>query len=196
LALTVKFDSCGKIGIITGSEEHPFFVIGKDKYIPMVQLQLGMALKTDSGADVVVAELQPLSEAISMHNLTVNHAHNYYVFANENDPGILVHNANCGVGFAGKHIQKKFKHASDFGITGNYSKQNGQLFQDAVEMHIQDSGTQRIMGTYRETQNAIHYYNPSTGLNVIVDAATNEFVSGWNLFPNQVTDLLTNGNVR
>lgn len=49
LALTVKYNSCGKTGIITGLEEHPFFVVEKDGYIPMVQLEPGMALKTDNG---------------------------------------------------------------------------------------------------------------------------------------------------
>ncbi len=196
LALTVKFNSCGQTGIITGSEEHPFFVVEQDKYIPMVELEPGMALKTDNGAGAVVVELHPLSETMQMYNLTVEHVHNYYVFSDEDDPGILVHNTNCGVGFGTRQLQSKFKHASDFGVPGNYNPQNGQLFQDALETHIQGANTQRIAGTYRGTQNAVHYYDPSTGLNVVVDATTNEFISGWKLFPSQITDLLTNGNVK
>jgi hypothetical protein len=196
LALTVKYNSCGKTGIITGSEEHPFFVVEKEGYIPMVQLEPGMTLKTDNGAGAVVVDLQPLSETMEMYNLTVEHVHNYYVFADENDPGILVHNANCGVGFNARQLQSKFKHASDFGVPGNYNPQNAQAFQNALETHIQSPGTQQIVGTYRGTQNVIHYYDPSTGLNVMVDATTNDFISGWRLSPDQIINLLNHGNVQ
>lgn len=96
-----------------------------------------------------------------------------------------------------QQLQKKFdNHASVFGVFDNNNPQNRELFQRALETHIQGANTKRIEGTYREVQRAIHYYDSSIGLNVIVDATTNEFISGWKSFPSQVTDLLTKGNVR
>jgi RHS repeat-associated protein len=35
-----------------------------------------------------------------------------------------------------KQIQKKFKHAPDFGITGNFSKSNRVKFMSAINQHI------------------------------------------------------------
>lgn len=46
-------------------------------------------------------------------------------------------------------LQKKFKHAGDFGVTGNYSKTNAAKFSAAMHQHMNDAGTQRIVGTYR-----------------------------------------------
>ncbi len=97
LALTVKFDSCGKTDIITGSEEHPFYVLDVEDYVPMVDLQPDMHLKTDNGSLATVVELKPLDESMELYNLTVEHVHNYYIFTSEDDPGVLVHNTGpCG----------------------------------------------------------------------------------------------------
>lgn len=96
LALIVQYDSCGKTDIITGSEEHPFYVIDKTGYMPMVLLEPGMKLKTDNGALASVVEIKPLDEIMTLHNLTVEYAKSFYVYASNEDTGILVHNTNCG----------------------------------------------------------------------------------------------------
>ena len=98
LALTVKFDSCGKTDLITGSEEHPFYVLDVEDYVPMVDLQPDMRLKTDNGSLVTVVDLKPLDELMGLYNLTVEHVHNYYIYTSEDDPGILVHNTGpCNI---------------------------------------------------------------------------------------------------
>ena len=33
-------------------------------------------------------------------------------------------------------MEKKYKHAPDFGISGNYNQQNVQLFKDKIIEHI------------------------------------------------------------
>lgn len=81
-------------------------------------------------------------------------------------------------------LQKKFKHANDFGVSGNYSPANAAKFGQAIEKHVADSVTQVIRGTYRG-QPVTHYFNPKTGLNVIKDPA-GELVSGWKLTPAQI----------
>jgi hypothetical protein len=97
LALTIRYESCGKTGVITGSEEHPFFVLDTEQYIPMVDLKPNMALLTDNGTPATVVKLEPLDETMVMYNLTVEHVHNYFVYSDEGDPGILVHNTNCNI---------------------------------------------------------------------------------------------------
>ena len=95
------------------------------------------------------------------------------------------------VSFGGNQLQKKFKHASDFGIKGNYSKTNAEAFKQAIEKHIHASNTSVIRGTYRG-DSVIHYLDKSNGLNVITKP-TGEFVSGWKLNPNQLQNVISRG---
>ena len=97
--------------------------------------------------------------------------------------------------FEPRQVQSKFKHALDFGIEDNYNKKSAARFVDTLRSHIDDPNTQVIEGTYKKTQQVTHYYNPSTGLNVIVDMNGN-FVSGWRLGTNQAESLLTTGDIR
>lgn len=95
------------------------------------------------------------------------------------------------VQFSARQLQSKFKHAADFGVRGNYNPANAQAFQRAIEAHLRDAGTRAIQGTYRG-QPVTHFYNPSTGLNVIRDAR-GAFQAGWRLSREQVENLLRNG---
>jgi hypothetical protein len=95
--------------------------------------------------------------------------------------------------FSNKQLQKKFKHAGDFGIKGNYNKANAQAFETALRNQINSPATQVIRGTYRG-KNVIHYVDLKTGLNVITDRAGN-FISGWKLNPAQLNNVLTRGSL-
>ena len=46
-----------------------------------------------------------------------------------------------------KQLQKKFKHAADFGVEGNCNKANAQIFDEAIQRHLNASGTKEIQGT-------------------------------------------------
>ena len=92
-----------------------------------------------------------------------------------------------------KQLQKKFKHASDFGVTGNYSKANAKKFNSAVNQHLNAPGTRPIQGTYRGDP-VTHHLDPNTGLNVITDQSGN-FVSGWRLGPEQLQNVLQHGGL-
>ena len=97
------------------------------------------------------------------------------------------------ISFSPQQLQKKFKHANDFGVKGNYNTANASQFQQAIENHLADPATQEITGTFRG-QPVTHYVNPNTGLNVMKDASGN-FVSGWKLSPAQLTHVLTTGKL-
>ena len=92
-----------------------------------------------------------------------------------------------------KQLQRKFKHAGDFGVTGNYSKANAAKFNSAVNQHINSSGVRAIQGTYRGNP-VIHYVNPNTGLNVIANP-NGTFLSGWKLNPAQLQNVLQHGGL-
>ena len=95
------------------------------------------------------------------------------------------------VSFSGNQLQKKFKHASDFGIRGNYSKANAEAFKQAIEKHIQSSSTSVIQGTYRG-EPVLHFLNKSNGLNVITKKS-GDFISGWKLNPGQLQNVVSRG---
>jgi hypothetical protein len=99
--------------------------------------------------------------------------------------------ASRNMTFATRNVQHGFKHASDFGITGNWNAAAGRAFQQAIHNHITNPGTIVIRGTYRGNP-VTHFYNPSTGLNVIRDAS-GAFQSGWRLSAKQIEYLLRTG---
>jgi len=92
-----------------------------------------------------------------------------------------------------KILQKKFKHAADFGISGNYSKATADEFDKAIQKHVNKPGIQVITGTYRKDP-VTHYFDPATDLNVIVSPG-GEFISGWKLTAAQKTHVTTTGNL-
>ena len=94
-----------------------------------------------------------------------------------------------------RNLQKGFqKHGADFGITGNWNKARAGEFGEAVNRHINTPGIQQITGSYRNQPGFTHYLNPNTGVNVVVDSAGN-YVTGYKLGANQLSDVLTTGNL-
>lgn len=92
-----------------------------------------------------------------------------------------------------KQLQKKFKHAKDFGVEGNYSASNAQRFEQALHDFMDAPGTTRIRGTYHG-QPAILSYSSKTGQVVVQDASGN-FVSAWKMSPAQLQHVMTSGSL-
>ena len=90
--------------------------------------------------------------------------------------------------FSTRQLQRKFKHAADFGVTGTYNQAQVARFEQALRSHIEAHTTLVVQGTYRG-EPVTHFVNPHTGLNVIRDAE-NAFISGWRLTPSQLTNVL------
>jgi len=171
--------------VISNTGEHPFWTPDHG-WVEAKDLHIGSLLQTEDGRIIDVDSVDKREGDFTVYNFKVEGFHTYFV----SDLGILVHNAN----YTDQKIQHEFKHASDFGVTDNWSKPNGQVFKEAVESHINSAPIQ-INGTYRETQSVTHYFDPNTKLWASVDS-NGEFVAGWKLYPSQVNDLLNNGNVR
>ena len=88
-------------------------------------------------------------------------------------------------------LQSKFKHAPAFGVDGNWNSVTRERFREALNQRVQDAKT--IVGTYRGGC-VYHHYNPSTGLNVI-QKPNGDFVSGWRLNPDQITNIENRGSL-
>jgi hypothetical protein len=69
----------------------------------------------------------------------------------------------ASINFEPRNLQHEYSsHAGDFGITGNWNKQNGQAFQQAILDHINGNDTQMIQGTYRGNISGTHYFDNVT----------------------------------
>jgi hypothetical protein len=82
--------------------------------------------------------------------------------------------------FTRKQLDKKFKHASDFGIAD--TKKNRVTltqYRDAIEAHLKDRDTVE-KGTYRREKGSKVFFNTKTN-NVVVLDKDGDFISGWNL---------------
>ncbi len=97
------------------------------------------------------------------------------------------------LGMTKQQLQSKFKHAGDFGVTGNFNSANASKFSSAINQHINSPSVKAIQGTYRGNP-VTHYVDPSTGLNAIAGPAGN-FISGWKLSPQQLNHVLTTGTL-
>ena len=86
--------------------------------------------------------------------------------------------------FTRKQLQRKYKHAIDFGITD--TKINGETlakFRDAIEAHLSDKDTFE-KGTYRRDKGSKVYFNPKT-MRAVIIRANGDFLSGWKIDPNE-----------
>lgn len=105
----------------------------------------------------------------------------------------------CGEGtvvsidFPDRQLQKKFKHAKRFGVSGNWKEENKEKFEQALRDHINNSNTERVEGTYRG-EDVIHFYNPETQNNVIL-TKDGKFLSGWTLSNKQKQHLTQSGDL-
>nr|WP_269814079.1 colicin D domain-containing protein [Serratia proteamaculans] len=84
--------------------------------------------------------------------------------------------------FTRKQLDKKFKHASDFGIAD--TKKNRVTltqYRDAVEAHLKDRDTVE-KGTYRREKGSKVYFNPKS-MRVVILKANGDFLSGWKINP-------------
>ncbi|MCU5772840.1 S-type pyocin domain-containing protein [Erwiniaceae bacterium BAC15a-03b] len=93
--------------------------------------------------------------------------------------------------FTRKQLDRKFKHAPDFGI--NDTKKNRETlakFRDAIEAHLEDPSTIE-KGTYSMVEGSRVYFNEKT-LRVVIIDKQDMFVSGWLLDPKALTSQYQN----
>ncbi|MGN7973364.1 colicin D domain-containing protein [Serratia sp. 22264] len=84
--------------------------------------------------------------------------------------------------FTRKQLDKKFKHAIDFGISD--TKKNRETltkFRDEVNAHLADKETVE-RGTYRRENGSKVYFNPKS-MRVVILKANGDFLSGWKINP-------------
>lgn len=123
-----------------------------------------------------------------------------------NDPNHIVKQVDTravsGVKFTPSQLQKKYKHAEDFGLSLNYSKSNAKKYQDAIISHLNDESTIKY-GTYLFSNGSEVYYNEVTGIAVVLKA-DGSFITAFipsdedknGEITNQLTNYLKNGALK
>jgi hypothetical protein len=82
-----------KSRVVIATDNHPFWTERPGQWTQAGQLEPGMWLRTSAGAHVQITAIKTWTQHQSVHNLTVNKLHTYYVQAGTTP--VLVHNA-CG----------------------------------------------------------------------------------------------------
>jgi hypothetical protein len=159
------------------------------QWIDATYIHSGAWLRTSAGRWVQVDTVKRWTAPQKVHNLTVADVHTYYVLAG--NQAVLVHNAGPCEIFSASQLQKKFKHASDFGVKGSYSKANAEAYRVALEAFMRAPGTIVKPGTYRGVPSILHY-NRDT-MQVIVTTTTGKFVSGWKMTSAQLKNVMERG---
>ncbi|MFE3198092.1 LamG-like jellyroll fold domain-containing protein [Embleya sp. NPDC059237] len=95
--LTVDVDgiSGDRTETLTATDGHPFWVPELHKWQKAMDLRPGQWLRTSAGTWVQVTVIRSWTQQATVHNLTVDDLHTYYVLAGATP--ILVHNANLPV---------------------------------------------------------------------------------------------------
>lgn len=106
-------------------------------------------------------------------------------------PGTIA--ARNAISYTRSQLQHAFKHAEDFGVTGNATNRTLAQFQAAIDGHLAASSTKVIKGAYRG-RSVTHHVNPQTGLNVMQDES-GRFLSGWKLSKDQFRHVMTSGRL-
>jgi hypothetical protein len=93
-----------------------------------------------------------------------------------------------------RKLQHLFKHAVDFGITGDWNNQTAEAFAEAIRHHINNPHVEIIAGRYRGIREVTHFFDATTHLWAAIDT-NSDLVAAWKLYPSQVQDLRHAGDV-
>jgi len=175
----------GTVETITGTTIHPVWSVDRQEWVPLAELADGETLQGLDGLAVVLSvSLSRVSQPV--YNIEVHGEHVYQV----GELGLVVHN----VCITNPHqLQKKFKHAIDFGVSGNQNKATLAAFKTAIQGHVTSLGTTLVSGTYRGNPVNI-FVDPLSKLAVLTDR-TGNFISGWKLNQAQLFNVLNRGSL-
>ncbi|GAB2884979.1 hypothetical protein GCM10027074_61920 [Streptomyces deserti] len=102
VTITVDTDgrAGGKTSTLTATDGHPFWVPDVGRWVDAGNLKPGQWLSTGSGSWIQVTAVKARTAKATVHNLTVEGLHTYYVLAGTTPT--LVHNCASGVNAAGQ----------------------------------------------------------------------------------------------
>ncbi|MFJ7910697.1 colicin D domain-containing protein [Kitasatospora sp. NPDC096204] len=182
----------GADGTVTATDNHPFWSENRHTWQDAVALEPGDTVLTAAGQAASITTTTHRKALQPAYNLTVSTVHTYYVLAGATP--LLVHNSggfSCAVTIDPKQLDKKFKHAIDFGITGNNNGANRKAFEAAIGKFLDGDNVKHVFISYRGNP-ASAFYDDKTGLAVLANP-DGSFLSGWKLSPSQLQSVIHDG---
>ena len=99
------------------------------------------------------------------------------------------------ISISDRTLQKLFtKHGKDFGLTGPWDPSRAMDMRNAITSHLNRSSVQTIRGMYRGVA-VNHAVDPTSGLNIILNATSDMILGGWKLSDEQLASVLGSGRL-
>jgi len=105
--------SQGEIYTIRTTAEHPFYIPQEARFVPAGVLDLGVSFHGPTGADAVLHSKHLQIQSVTVYNIEVAVAHNYYVAEADSCCWLLVHNECHGHHTVPNMILKRLKAAGN-----------------------------------------------------------------------------------
>jgi hypothetical protein len=138
-------------------------------------------IRPDLAERIATEALNPNYDSVLLRDLANNNHLNATTVVD-----ITALGPNTGpISFTNSQLQKKFKHAVDFGVTGTPNKTTVAAYQAAVEAHVANPAVVEFMGNYHKNP-ALIFLDPATNQMVLATPAR-EFISGWHNSPAKQT---------
>ena len=94
-----------------------------------------------------------------------------------------------------QQLQRKYKHAGEFGVDGPYNRSNGERFERALDDFVSRDDVEVLVGTMRGQSGAITFHYDAQTRQCVMTNAEGHFVSAWRLSARQLQALLEKGHL-
>ncbi|MFP8883822.1 RHS repeat-associated core domain-containing protein [Streptomyces mangrovi] len=126
--LTVDTDGPAgtETGTLTATDGHPFWVPSLHRWVDAADLQPGQWLRTSSGTWVQITGASARTQRTTVHNLTVDDLHTYYVLAGATP--VLVHNCNASLAEYADSLRPGFNKVDGPFFAAKYTSPSGRTY--------------------------------------------------------------------
>ena len=91
--------------------------------------------------------------------------------------------------------RKMMRHPKDLGWDRPFRDRDYEDIVNHIIQKMNDPNVIVIEGSYKRFQKTYHFYNPQTGVNIMVDKVTKKIISFWKLGPGQKIAIMTTGDI-
>lgn len=92
-------------------------------------------------------------------------------------------------------LQRKFKHAGDFGIDGPWNRANAARYQSALADFLNRKDVELRVGTMRGQPGEVTFHYDATTRQCVMTTPAGAFISAWKLSPRQLHALIEKGHL-
>jgi Colicin D len=99
---------------------------------------------------------------------------------------------HAALSFSQSSLQHEFGHAKDFGVSGNWNKENGAQFEQALKDIVNGPNSKEYGIDFRGEPGVTAFLDQPSGRAVIFDPS-GSFRAAWDLGTEQVQGVVVNG---